>query len=73
MGRSSKASPSSASTSYLDQIVKKDMVRTGTWMDLRVDAQNIVIEMTEAVLQELLEDTILCCIDESLETVDVSI
>ena len=56
----------------LDQIVKKDMVRTGTWMDLRVDAQNIDIEMTEAVLQELLEDTILCCIDESLETVDVS-
>ena len=56
----------------LDQIVEKDMVRTGTWMDLRVDAQNIVTEMTEAVLQELLEDTILCCIDESLETVDVS-
>lgn len=53
----------------LDQIVKKDMVKTGTWMDLRFDAQSIGFEMSEVVLQELLEDTILCCMNESSENV----
>lgn len=53
----------------LDQIVRKDMVKTGTWMDLRFEAQIIGIEMSEVVLQELVEDTILCCINESSENV----
>lgn len=51
----------------LDQIIRKDMVKTGKWMDLRSDALGIGIETSEVVLQELLEDTILCCMNGTLE------
>lgn len=43
----------------LDQIVGKDMAKTGRWMDLRFDVESIGIEMGEIILNELMEDTIL--------------
>ncbi|BBN70298.1 Protein of unknown function D [Prunus dulcis] len=49
----------------LDQIVTKDMSRTGTWMDLRFDTETIGVDMGEAILQELMEDTILSYVDGS--------
>ncbi|KAK9273249.1 hypothetical protein L1049_018056 [Liquidambar formosana] len=52
----------------LDQIVRKDMAKTGRWMDLRFDAESVGVEMGEIILSELMEDTILSCIDESSET-----
>ncbi|KAI9109959.1 hypothetical protein K1719_019000 [Acacia pycnantha] len=52
----------------LDQIVQKDMARNETWMDLRGDAETVIIEMGEAILAELMEDTVFSCVGESLES-----
>ncbi|KAF5731736.1 hypothetical protein HS088_TW18G00421 [Tripterygium wilfordii] len=52
----------------LDQILKKDMAKTGTWMDLRFDTESIVFEMGEVIFEELMEDTVLSCINGSSET-----
>lgn len=49
----------------LDQIVAKDLSRTGAWMDLRFDSETIGVDMGEAILQELIEDTILSYVDGS--------
>ncbi|KAK9910436.1 hypothetical protein M0R45_034397 [Rubus argutus] len=49
----------------LDQIVAKDLSRTGTWMDLRFDSESIGVDMGEVILQELIEDTILSYVDGS--------
>lgn len=43
----------------LDQLVKKDMGRSGTWMNLRLDLGHIGVEMGEIILEELVDDTIL--------------
>ncbi|KAL0002474.1 hypothetical protein SO802_016255 [Lithocarpus litseifolius] len=53
----------------LDQIVRKDMSRMGTWMDLRFDADAIGVEMGEAILEDLMEDVILSCINENPDSV----
>ncbi|XP_054781088.1 uncharacterized protein LOC129288499 [Prosopis cineraria] len=52
----------------LDQIVRKDMARSGAWMDLRFDAEQVGFEMSEAILAELMEDTILSCLRKNLES-----
>lgn len=52
----------------LDQIVGKDMARSGAWMDLRFDAETVGVELGEAILDELMEDTILSCVSESPES-----
>ncbi|KAM1140720.1 hypothetical protein EV1_040371 [Malus domestica] len=57
----------------LDQIVTKDMSRTGTWMDLQFDADIIGVDMGEAILQELMEDAILSYVEGSLRIEDTSV
>ncbi|KAI4328792.1 hypothetical protein L6164_021121 [Bauhinia variegata] len=52
----------------LEQIVKKDMARSGAWMDLQLDAEVVGFEMGEVILQELMDDTIFSCISESPES-----
>ncbi|KAI9089912.1 hypothetical protein K1719_028882 [Acacia pycnantha] len=52
----------------LDQIVRKDMARSGAWMDLQFDAEQVGFEMGEAILAELMEDTIWSCVSENLES-----
>ncbi|KAH0924969.1 hypothetical protein HID58_017225 [Brassica napus] len=42
----------------LDQIVRKDLARTGCWMDLRFDIGCIGYEAGELILEELLEEII---------------
>lgn len=49
----------------LDQIVRKDLARTGTWLDVRLDIETIGFDMGEAILEDLMEDTILSCVDIS--------
>ncbi|KAL6293615.1 hypothetical protein ACE6H2_001757 [Prunus campanulata] len=49
----------------LDQIVTKDMSRTGTWMDRQFDIETIGVDMGEAILQEFMEDTILSYVNGS--------
>ncbi|XP_055817274.1 uncharacterized protein LOC129886565 isoform X2 [Solanum dulcamara] len=51
----------------LDQLVKKDMERSGTWMNLRVDLGHIGVEMGEIILEELVDDTILSISGGTLE------
>ncbi|KAI8028481.1 Protein TRM32 [Camellia lanceoleosa] len=55
----------------LDQIVRKDMAKTGTWMDLRFDVESIGIDIGEAIFEELVEDAILSFVNEG-EEVDSS-
>ena len=42
----------------LDQLVKKDMAKTGTWMDLRYDIETIHVEIGEAIFEDLMEEAI---------------
>ncbi|CAL5383003.1 unnamed protein product [Camellia sinensis] len=55
----------------LDQIVRKDMAKTRTWMDLRFDVESISIDIGEAIFEELVEDAILSFVNEG-EEVDSS-
>ncbi|XP_050236373.1 uncharacterized protein LOC126686378 [Mercurialis annua] len=51
----------------LEQIVKKDMAKTGSWMDLRWDSESMVIEIGESIFEELIEETMSNCVNESLK------
>ncbi|TMW98053.1 hypothetical protein EJD97_004556 [Solanum chilense] len=51
----------------LEQLVKKDMERSGTWMNLRLDLGHIGVEMGEIILEELMDDTILSISGDTLE------
>ncbi|KAG8499845.1 hypothetical protein CXB51_006254 [Gossypium anomalum] len=51
----------------LDQIVRKDMAKAGTWMDLRLDTDCIGGEISEAIFEDFVEDTITSCLNVSLE------
>lgn len=51
----------------LDQIVKKDMARMGTWMDLHFDVDTIGLEIGEAILEDLIKDIIMGCVDDNPE------
>ncbi|GFZ06844.1 phosphatidylinositol N-acetyglucosaminlytransferase subunit P-like protein [Actinidia rufa] len=51
----------------LDQIVRKDMEKPRTWMDLRSDVEGIGIEIGEVIFEELVEDVILSFVKESLD------
>jgi hypothetical protein len=46
----------------LDQIVRKDMAKSGSWMDVRLDTGSIGCEMGEIILEDLMEDAILSCV-----------
>ncbi|XP_068640132.1 uncharacterized protein [Aristolochia californica] len=43
----------------LDQIVGKDMAKDRTWMDVRLHAEEIGFEMEDAILDKIMEETIL--------------
>ncbi|KAL6128716.1 hypothetical protein ACLB2K_072071 [Fragaria x ananassa] len=49
----------------LDQIVAKDLSRTGAWMDLRFDTETVGVDMGEVILQDLIKDIILSYVDGS--------
>ncbi|GMJ01802.1 TON1 Recruiting Motif 15 [Hibiscus trionum] len=51
----------------LDQVVRKDLAKKGTWMDLRLDADFISVEIGEDILDDLVEDTITSYINVSPE------
>lgn len=52
----------------LDHIVKKDMAKTGAWMDLQCDTETILLGIGEAIFEDLMEETLLSCADESSGT-----
>ncbi|KAK8362640.1 hypothetical protein V6Z12_A03G114100 [Gossypium hirsutum] len=51
----------------LDLIVRKDLAKTGTWMDLQLDTGYIGVEIGEAIFEDLVEDTITSYINGSWE------
>ncbi|KAK8476920.1 hypothetical protein V6N11_063365 [Hibiscus sabdariffa] len=51
----------------LDQIVRKDLAKSGTWMDLQLYTGCIGVEIGEAIFEDLVEDTIASYIIESRE------
>lgn len=53
----------------LDQLVRTDMAKPGTWMDLRVETDNIVIELENFILEELVEDMILSLDNKNIKNV----
>lgn len=52
----------------LDQLLKKDMAKSRTWMDLPLDIRHIGTEMEEAFFDNLVEDTITSFIHDALES-----
>uniref|UniRef100_A0A6M2ES09 DUF4378 domain-containing protein n=1 Tax=Populus davidiana TaxID=266767 RepID=A0A6M2ES09_9ROSI len=42
----------------LDQLVKKDMAKTGTWMNLRYDIETILVEIGEDIFEDLMEEIV---------------
>lgn len=53
----------------LDQLVRTDMAKPGTWMDLRVETDNIVIDLENFILEELVEDVILSLDNKNIKHV----
>ncbi|KAF8017118.1 hypothetical protein BT93_H2349 [Corymbia citriodora subsp. variegata] len=49
----------------LEHIVRKDMVKSGKWMDLRFDSESIGVEMGDAIFDELIDEILDCCMEES--------
>ncbi|KAJ0265240.1 GPI-anchored adhesin-like protein [Hirschfeldia incana] len=49
----------------LDQIVRKDMARAGNWLDIRCEIDCIGFETSELILEELLEEVALNCLDKT--------
>ncbi|KAJ6955371.1 hypothetical protein NC652_006718 [Populus alba x Populus x berolinensis] len=42
----------------LDQLVKKDMAKTGTWMNLPYDIETILVEIGEDIFEDLMEEIV---------------
>ncbi|XP_047960378.1 uncharacterized protein LOC125205471 isoform X1 [Salvia hispanica] len=51
----------------LEQLVKADLVRSRKWMVLQSDVEFIVSEMGETIFTELVEETVLIFLDDTLE------
>ncbi|KAI3449197.1 hypothetical protein Pfo_005862 [Paulownia fortunei] len=51
----------------LEQLVKRDMARSGKWMDLQSDIELISFEIGETIFDELVQDTLLSFIDGTSE------
>ncbi|KAJ8748859.1 hypothetical protein K2173_013290 [Erythroxylum novogranatense] len=53
----------------LDQIVNKDMAKIGSWMDLQFDTEAIIVEIVEAIYEDLTEEILCSCSNQSWESV----
>ena len=41
----------------LQQLVDKDLAKSGTWMDIRLDTDEVVTELVDSILEDLVVDT----------------
>ncbi|PSS11706.1 hypothetical protein CEY00_Acc15988 [Actinidia chinensis var. chinensis] len=55
------------SPSTLDQIVRKDLEKNGTWMNLRTDVESIGTDIEETIFEELVAATISSFVNENQE------
>ncbi|CAN0921726.1 Protein TRM32 [Linum grandiflorum] len=44
----------------LDQVVRKDMMKIGVWMDIRRDTETVLVDISNVVFEELIEETVFC-------------
>ncbi|CAI0408313.1 unnamed protein product [Linum tenue] len=42
----------------LDQVVKRDMAKNGSWMDLRRDSETALVDICEDIFERLIEETV---------------
>ncbi|XP_057496510.1 uncharacterized protein LOC130781350 [Actinidia eriantha] len=55
------------SPSTLDQIIRKDLEKNGTWMNLRTDVESVGTDIQEAIFKELVAVTISSFVNENPE------
>lgn len=55
------------SAQSLDQLVRKDLGKSGTWMELQSETEYIVIEMGKLILEGLMDDTFSIIVNDSME------
>lgn len=54
----------------LDQIIARDYTKSGTWVeDLRLDTENVGLAIEEAIMEDLVGDTMLNCLGWDLERI----
>ncbi|KAJ0478988.1 hypothetical protein HanHA300_Chr13g0505901 [Helianthus annuus] len=51
----------------LDQLVKKDLEISRTWMDLSSDSREIVFEIDESIFDDMIEDTLLSLVNDRVD------
>lgn len=52
----------------LEQIIGKDLSGSEVWMDLHLEAENLGADMGEIILEELIQDAFMSCVNRTLET-----
>ncbi|XVE64830.1 hypothetical protein DITRI_Ditri07aG0133300 [Diplodiscus trichospermus] len=43
----------------LQQLVEKDLAKSGTWMDIQLDTEEVVTELVDGILQDLVVDSVI--------------
>ncbi|CAK9143335.1 unnamed protein product [Ilex paraguariensis] len=56
-----------ASPHSLDQLIRKDLAKSGTWMDLRFETEYTGVEIGAVILADLIEDTVLSLANDTPE------
>ncbi|KAI7735338.1 hypothetical protein M8C21_029755 [Ambrosia artemisiifolia] len=51
----------------LDQLVKKDLEISRTWMDLSSDSREIVFEIDESIFEDMIDDTLLSLVHDRVD------
>ncbi|KAI3829239.1 hypothetical protein L1987_03356 [Smallanthus sonchifolius] len=51
----------------LDQLVKKDLGISRTWMDLSSDSREIVFEVDESIFEDMMDDTLLSLVNDRVD------
>ncbi|XWS38355.1 hypothetical protein CRYUN_Cryun19dG0124200 [Craigia yunnanensis] len=52
-----KSSTDQLAQQTLQQLVDKDLAKSGTWMDIRLDTEEVVTELVDSILEDLVVDT----------------
>ncbi|KAM7472208.1 hypothetical protein LguiA_010391 [Lonicera macranthoides] len=50
----------------LDKLLKKDLAKYKTWINLEVETENIVVELKNSILDELVEDAVLGFVNDEI-------
>ena len=48
----------------LDKLIRNELDMSRTWLDLRSESRQIVIEIEELIFKDTVDDTVLCLLDD---------